>query len=178
MVKFFKHVFGCMNCWLDAARHLLTTTAWRFDFARTAGAFGDLHLVSIAQIKTVIDQCDITFCTAGVDRHSTFITPISGHHISPHEIDIKPKNDDRPAGICPDAPMIFGIIWCSTRTPLCSRSGLGKWAYSLCKLDINNFLTISMYWSKCMMLLTCLIIGAIDVPDRSIVMLIGIGLHE
>lgn len=102
MVKFFKHVFGCMNCWLDAARHLLTTTAWRFDFALTAGAFGDLHLVSIAQIKTVIDQCDITFCTAGVDRHSTFITRISGHHIAPHEIDIKPKNDDRPAGICPD----------------------------------------------------------------------------
>ena len=29
-----------------------------------------------------------------------------------------------------------------------------------------------------MMLLTCLIIGAIDVPDRSIVMLIGIGLFQ
>ena len=85
VVKFFKHVFGCMNCWLDAASHLLTTTAWRFDFA----------------------------LTAGVDCHSTFIARISGHHIAPHEIDIKQKNDDRPAGVCPDAPMIFGINWCS-----------------------------------------------------------------
>ena len=89
MVKFFKHVVGCTNCWLDAARHLLTTTAWRFDFARAAGAFGDLHLVSIAQLKTVIDQCDITFCTAGVDCHSTLAARISGHYTDPHEIDIK-----------------------------------------------------------------------------------------
>jgi len=102
MVKFFKHVFGYTNCWLDAARHLLTTTAWRFNFALTAGAFGDLHFGSIAQLKTAIDQCDFTFCTAGVDCHSTFIARISGHHTSPHEISIKQKNDDRPAGICPD----------------------------------------------------------------------------
>jgi hypothetical protein len=111
MVKFFKHVVGCTNCWLDAARHLLTTTARRFDFARTAGAFGDLHLVSIAQLKTVIDQCDITFCTAGVDCHSTLVASISGHYTVPHEIDIKSKNDDRLADVCPDTPMIFRIIW-------------------------------------------------------------------
>ena len=110
MVKFVKHVFGCTNCWLDAARHLLTTTAWRFDFACTAGTFGNLHLVSIAQLKTVIDQCDITFCTAGVDCHSKRIARTNGHHIDPHEIDIKLKNNDRLAGICPDPPMIFRKI--------------------------------------------------------------------
>ena len=63
-------------------------------------------------------------------------------------------------------------------TPLCPRSGDGILAYSLSKLDINNLLTNSMSWPKGMMLLTCLTIGAIDLPDRSIVMLIGIGLHE
>ena len=102
MIKFFKHVFGWTNCWLDAARHLLITTAWRFNFALTAGAFGDLHFVSIAQLKTAIDQCDITFCTAGVDRHSTFIARISGHRVGLHEIDKKLEKDDRSAGICPD----------------------------------------------------------------------------
>ena len=107
MVKFFKHVFGCINCWLDAARHLLTTTAWRFDFARTAGAFSDLHLGSIFQLKTVIDQCDITFCTVGVDRHPTFIARISGHQIVPLRIEIKLKNDDRSPGVCPDSPCDF-----------------------------------------------------------------------
>ena len=107
MVKFVKHVFGCTNCWLDAARHLLTTTAWRFDFALTAGAFGDLHLVSIAQIKTVIDQCDITFCTVSVDRHPTFIARISRYHIVPLRIEIKLENDDRSPGVCPDFPCDF-----------------------------------------------------------------------
>ena len=92
VVEFVKHVFGCTNCWLDAARHLLTTTAWRFDFSRTAGAFGDLYLGSIVQLKAVIDQCDITFCTAGVDCHSTFIARISGHHIVPLRIEKKQKN--------------------------------------------------------------------------------------
>ena len=113
MVKFFKHVFGCTNCWLDAARHLLTTTAWRFDFARTARAFGDLYLGSIVQLKTVIDPCDITFCTAGVDCHSTFIARISGHHIVSLRIEIKQENDDRTPGVCPYSPVIFGIMWCS-----------------------------------------------------------------
>ena len=107
MVKFVKHVFGCINCWLDAARHLLTTTAWRFDFAFTAGAFSDLHLDSIFQLKTVIDQCDITFCTVGVDRHPTFIARISGHHIVPLRIEIKLENDDRSPGVCPDFPCDF-----------------------------------------------------------------------
>ena len=107
MVKFVKHVFGCINCWLDAARHLLTTTAWRFDFAFTAGAFGDLHLGSIVQLKTVIDQCDITFCTVGVDRHPTFIARISGHHIVPLRIETKQQNDDRSPCVCPDFPCDF-----------------------------------------------------------------------
>jgi hypothetical protein len=107
MVKFVKHVFGCTNCWLDAARHLLTTTAWRFDFAFTAGAFGDLPLGSIVQLKTVIDQCDITFCTVGVDRHPTFIAGINGHHIAPLRIEIKQKNDDWSPGVCPDFPCDF-----------------------------------------------------------------------
>ena len=110
MVKFFKHIVGCTKCCLDAACHLLTTTAWRFDFARTAGAFGNLDLVSIAQLKTVIDQYDITFCTASVDRHSKLIARISGHQIDPREIDIKQENNDRVVGICPDTPMIFRII--------------------------------------------------------------------
>ena len=122
MVKFVKHVFGCMNCWLDAARHLLTTTAWRFDFALTAGAFGDLHLVSIAQIKTVIDQCDITFCTVGVDRHPTFIARISGHHIVPLRIGIEPANDDRSPGVCPDFPYDF----CTADIPA-PRQGMEYW---------------------------------------------------
>ena len=107
MVKFFKHVLGCTNCWLDAARHFPTTTAWRFDFAFTAGAFGDLHLGSIVQLKTVIDQCDITFCTVGVDRHPTFIARISGHHIVSLRIEIKSKNDDRSPSVCPDFPCDF-----------------------------------------------------------------------
>ena len=110
VVKFVKHVFGCTNCWLDAARHLLTTIAWRLDFALTAGAFGDLHLVSIAQLKTVIDQRDITFCTAGVDRHSTFIRRIGGHHTAPYEIEIKPQDDDWPAGVCPDVSGVLCTI--------------------------------------------------------------------
>ena len=118
MIKFFKHVFGCTDCWLNAARHLLTTPAWRFDFARTAGAFGDLHLSSIVQLKAVIDQYDITFCTAGVDCHSTLIARISGHHIVPLRIEIKQKNDDQPLGVCPDLPMIFGINARSTRTAI------------------------------------------------------------
>ena len=73
---------------------------------------GDLPLGFVVRLKTVIDQCDITFCTAGVDCHFTFIARISGHHIAPHEIAIKHKNDDGQAGVCPDAPMIFGINGC------------------------------------------------------------------
>ena len=68
---------------------------------------GDLRLGSIVQLKTVIDQCDITFCTVGVDRHPTFIARISGHHIAPLRISIKPKNDDRSPGVCPDFPCDF-----------------------------------------------------------------------
>ncbi|MCH1515256.1 MAG: hypothetical protein L7U52_00960, partial [Alphaproteobacteria bacterium] len=71
---------------------------------------GDLHLVFIAQLKTVIDQCDITFCIAVVDRHSTFVTRISVHHTAPHEIEIKPTNDDRPAGVCPGVSGVLSTI--------------------------------------------------------------------
>ena len=130
MVKFFKHVFGCMNCWLDAARHLLTTTAWRFDFARTAGAFGDLHLGSIVQLKTVIDQCDITFCTVGVDRHPTFIARISGCHIFPLKIEIKPKNDGRSPGVCPD----FHCDFCTADIS----AALRVWNIGLFAMQVRN----------------------------------------
>ena len=131
MIKFFKHLFGCTDCWLNAARHLLTTTAWRFDFARTAGAFGDLHFGSIVQFKAVIDQCEITFCTAGVDCHSIFIARISGHHIVAPRIEIKQKNDDQPPGVCPDPPMIFGINARSTRTAI-RPLACPKFQFTLC----------------------------------------------
>ena len=129
-VKFVKHVFGCTNSWLDAARHLLTTTAWRFDFAFTAGVFGDLHLGSIGQLKTVIDQCNIKFCTAGVDRHSTIIARMSGHHIVPLRIEIKLKNDDRSPGVCPDFPCDFCTVDIS--------AALTVWNIGLFAMQVRN----------------------------------------
>jgi hypothetical protein len=66
-----------------------------------------LHFGSIVQLKTVIDQCDITFCTVGVDRHPTLIAGINGHHIAPLRIKIKQKNDDWSPGVCPDFPCDF-----------------------------------------------------------------------
>ena len=66
----------------------------------------------------------------------------------------------------------------SAPSPLCSPPRDGILEYSLCKLDINKLFTISMSWTKGTMLLPCLTIGAIDVPDWSIVMLIGIGLFQ
>ena len=66
----------------------------------------------------------------------------------------------------------------SAPSPLCSPPRGGILEYSLCKLDINTLFTNSILWSKGIMLLTCLTIVAIDVPDWSIVMLIGIGLFQ
>ena len=83
------------------------TVGWMLHAISSPQQLGDLHLVSIAQLKTVIDQCDITFCTVGVDRHPTFIARISGHHIVPLRIEINPQNDDRSPGVCPDFPCDF-----------------------------------------------------------------------
>jgi hypothetical protein len=175
MVKFVKHVFGCTNCWLDAARHLRTTIAWRFDFAFTAGAFGDLHLGSIVQLKTVIDQCDITFCTVGVDRHPTFITRINGHHIAPLKIEKKPTNDDRSPGVCPDFLCDFynGDI----------SAALRAWNIGLFAVQVRNynFFTISNSLPKGMIPPPFFTVGWIDLPcltspHKSIVMLIEIAL--
>ena len=51
-----------------------------------------------------------TNCWLSAARHSTFITRISGHHIVLHEIEIKPKKDDRPAGVCPDVSGVLCTI--------------------------------------------------------------------
>tara|TARA_E500000178_G_scaffold263548_1_gene260672 strand:+ start:81 stop:419 length:339 start_codon:yes stop_codon:yes gene_type:complete len=99
------------------------TVGWMLHAISSPQQLGDLHLVSIAQLKTVIDQCDITFCTADVDRHSAFITRTSGHHIAPHEIEIKPKNDDRPAGVCPD---VSGVICTIAIMPALNGWNIGK----------------------------------------------------